>query len=350
MNRQICTRVDGELRARTALIRLLCAVSVWRSIMTRVLPLCGASAWWIALLSLLPGAAIALLLRSVMALTRTATVSEAVRVCLGRGGATLISCLLTALLIIDGAASITSLITLFTEGLGTRGTQLTLAILTGVMLLFCLHREGLSRAVYFLRGGMIAAALLVAALLLPDARLDSLFPLHGEGSTSNLTALKAGLSIGWPLVLLLIVPPHRRMGRLRGGVGPVFAAVAAVLLLNLLVPHELLIQQSGLAALLLLPPRYAPNALRLLAMCLLMLAFFLAIGASAQTAASLLSISWNALPGWVPYVLLAGMFITQAADITRLWRLLGMIEPWLLVPLALAAIVCLPAALFRRKP
>lgn len=349
MKRQIRARVDGELRARTALVRLLCAVSVWRCSMTRVLPLCGASAWWLALLSLLPGAVIALLLRAVMALTRTATLTEAVRACLGKGGAILISFLLTALLLTDGVLSITSLITLFTEGLGTRGTQLTLAILTGVMLLFSLHREGLARAVCFLRWGMIAAAVLVAALLLPDARLDSLFPLHGEGSAATLAALKAGLSMGWPLALMLTVPPHTGRGRLRGGVGPVFAAVAAVLLVNLLVPHERLIQESGLASLLLLPTRYAPNALRLLAMCLLMLAFFLAIGASARLATENLCMPWRALPGWVPYALLTGMFITQAADVTRLWRGLGAVEPWLLAPLALLTVICLPAALLRRK-
>lgn len=349
MKWQIHARVDGELRARTALVRLLCAVSVWRSVMTRLLPMCGASAWWLALLSLLPGALVALLLRFTMTRCHASTLTEAVRACLGRGGVILVSLLLTALLLVDGVASITALITLFTEGLGTRGTQLTLAILTGVMLLFSLHWEGLPRAVCFLRWGMIAAAVLVAALLLPDGHLDHLFPLHGEGGASTLAALRVGLSLGWPLALLLTIPAHSGWGRLRGGVGPVFAALAAVFLVNLLIPHELLMQESSLASQLLLPTRYAPNALRLLSMCLLMLAFFLAIGAAAQLATAHLSMPWKALPGWAAYVLLAGMFITQVADVPMFWRILGAVEPWLLAPLALLTLACLPAALLRRK-
>ncbi|MGN1367446.1 MAG: hypothetical protein ACI4WX_01140 [Aristaeellaceae bacterium] len=349
MNRQIQARMDGERRAQLSLIRLLCAVSVWRTIMTRMLPLCGVSAWWTALLCLLPGAAAALLLRGMMALTRTATITEALRACLGRAGVLLLSLILAVLLLTDGIASITALITLFTEGLGTRGTQFTLAVLTGVMLLFSLHREGLARAVVFLRWGMIAAAVLAAACLLSDAKPDNLFPLSGEETAATLAALKAGMSLGWPLALLLTVPPSAGTGRLRGGVLPVFGAVAAVFLLALIVPHELLMRQSGLASLLLLPTRYSPNALRVVAMSLLMLVFFLSIGASAQLATKHLGAPWKSLPAWLPYVLLAGMFLTQAADVSRLWQGIGCIEPWLLFPLALLALVCLPIALIRRK-
>ncbi len=349
MNRQIRARMDGERRAQMTLIRLLCAVSIWRTIMTRVLPLCGASAWWTALLCLLPGFATALLLRGTMALTHAATLTEAIRTCLGRFGAIVISVLLTALLLVDGIASITALITLFTEGLDTRGTQLTLAILTGVVLLFSLHREGLARASLFLRWGMIAAAVLVAAFLLTDVKVDNLFPIHGDGTSSALAALSAGVSLGWPLALMLTVQPLTGMGRLRGGGLPTFCAVAAVFLLTLLVPHELLVRQNGLASMLLLPTRYAPNALRVVAMSLLMLAFFLSIGASAQLATDHLCMPWKSVPAWLPYALLAGMFITQAADVSLLWRGIGCIEPWLIAPLALIAMICLPIACIRRK-
>lgn len=349
MNRQIRARKDGERRAQMTLIRLLCAVSIWRTIMTRVMPLCGASAWWTALICLLPGFAAALLLRGTMALTHAETLTEAIRACLGKGGALVISLLLTALLLVDGIASITALITLFTEGLNTRGTQMTLAILTGVVLLFSLHREGLARASLFLRWGMIAAAVLVAAFLLTDAKLDNLFPLYGDGTASVLAALKAGVSLGWPLALLLTVQPFSGTGRLRSGLLPAFCAVAAVFLLTLLVPHELLVRQNGLASMLLLPTRYAPNALRVVAMSLLMLAFFLSIGTSAQLATDHLCMSWKSVPAWLPYVLLAGMFITQAADVSLLWRGIGCIEPWLIAPLAMTALICLPIACVRRK-
>lgn len=349
MNRQTRSRVDGERRAGMTLLRLLCTVSIWRTAMTRVLPLCGGSAWWVTLGCLIPGFLAAALLRAVMALTRSGTLAEAVRACLGQGGAVLLSVVLTVLLVTDGVSSITALITLFTEGLGTRGTQLTLALLTGVVLLFSLHREGLSRAAHFLRWGMIAAAALVAAFLLADARLDNLFPLHGEGESAILAAMKSGFSLAWPVTLLLTAVPPSGRGRLRSAILPTCAAVGMLLLLALIIPHELLTRQEGLAALLLLPTRYAPNALQVVAMCLLMLAFFLAIGASAQLATDQLCMPWKSVPPWLPYALLTAMFLTQAARISALWAWLGRIEPWLLAPLVLLGAVCLPIALIRRK-
>lgn len=349
MNRQTASRRDGERRAQVTLIRILCAVSIWRTAMTRLLPLCGGAAWWVTLVCLMPGFLVAALLRGTMALTRTTTLNEAARACLGVAGGFLLSLVLAALLLLDGVTSITALITLFTEGLGTRGTQLTLAILTGVVLLFSLHREGLARAAHFLRWGMVAAAMLLAACLLTDARLDSFFPLYGEGDASVLAALKAGGSLAWPVSLLLTLEPPIGQGRLRSAILPAFAAVAALLVLAATVPHELLIRQEGMAGLLLLPAHYASNALRVLAMCLTMLAFFLSIGASAQLGTASLCMPWQRVPAWLPYAVLAGMFLTQAADVSSLWDTLQAIEPWLLTPLAGIAILCLTIALIRRK-
>ncbi len=351
MNRQLLSRLDGERLARLTLIRLLCAVSIWRVTMTRILPLAGAATWWTALVCLLPGFAAAAGFRGVMALTGTSTLTEAVRVCLGQAGAALLSGTLGILLLLEGVSSITALITLFTQGVGTRGTQLTLAILTGVSLLLCLHREGLSRAAYLLRWGMIAAALLAAAFLLPEVRLDRLFPLQGEGNASVMAAAYSGMSLAWPVALLLTEEPPLRQGRLRSGILPAFAAVGAVLLATLLTPHELLMRQQGLAGLLLLPTRFAPNGLRVLALCLLMLTFFLSIGAAAQMATAHLCTPMKSVPAWLPYGLLAAMFLTQAADPAMLWDALGVIEPWLLAPLAVLAMLCLPIAVVRRvKP
>lgn len=349
MNRQLLSRLDGERRAHLTLIRLLCAASVWRVAMTRVLPLAGSAAWWTALACLLPGFAVAALFRGLMAMMGTATLTEAVRACLGRVGALLISLTLGALLLTEGISAITALITLFTQGVGTRGTQLTLAILTGVALLFCLHREGLPRAAHLLRWGMIVSALLIAVFLLTEIQPDHLFPLCGEGYASILSAGISGLSLGWPAVLLLTEEPPSGMGRLRSGIIPAFAAVAAVLLVTLLIPHELLMRQHGLAALLLLPTRFAPNGLQVVALCLLMLTFFLSIGASAQLATAHLCMPMKSAPAWLPYVLLAAMFLTQAADPAALWDVLAWIEPWLLLPLIVLVIVCLPIAFIRRK-
>ncbi len=345
---ELRARMAGEAAAQSSFLRLLCAVSVWRTMMTRILPLCGASAWWVGIICLLPGFAAAALLRYVMHLTHTPTLTEAVRACLGKGGAIAASLMLTALLLTEGVTSITALITLFTQGLGTRGTQFTLAILTGAALLFCLHREGLPRAVHFLRWPMIAAAAAVAAFLLMDAKPDHLFPLWGEGTLSVCAAIRAGSSLAWPVTLLLTQEPIRK-GRLRGGILPFGLALAAVLLLALAIPHELLTRQEELAALLLLPSRYLPNALRVAAMSLIMLAFFLAIGASAQLATTHLCAPWASVPGWLPHGLLAAMFLTQAGDPSQLWQVLGKISPWMIVPLGLLALISLPFALLRRK-
>ena len=342
------TRLAGENRARLTLLRLLCAVSLWRTAMTRVLPLCGASAWWVTLICLLPGFLVAALLRLVMHLAGADTLPEAVRVCLGRAGAWGLSAVLTALLLLEGLSGLTALITLFTQGVGTRGTAFTLALLTGGALLFSLHREGLPRASHFLRWGMAAAAAVIAACLLPDARLDGVFPLHGAGDASNLAALKAGVSLAWPVTLLLTVPPTPG-GRLRGAVLPVFSVVAGLLIVALTIPQELLSRQTGVAALLLLPTKYAPNALRILYLCLLMLTIFMSIGAAVQLATEHLCAPMKRCPKWLPHGLLIGMILTQTAPADRLWAALSALQPWLLAPLGAVAILCLPLAFLRRK-
>lgn len=349
MNRQIQARQAGERSARLELLRLLCAVSVWRTAMTRLLPLGGVSTWWVMLLCLLPGLSVAGMLRLIMACTRSSTLTEAIRACLGQGGAILLSVALSLPLLLDGLTSITALITLFTEGVGTRGTQLTLAALTGAALLLSLHREGLARAAWFLRWGMATAALILAALLLTDAHTDHLFPLRGEGNASVFAAIRAGFSLAWPVALLLTVEPIAGKGRLYGACTPLFSSTAAVLVTTLVIPHELLTRLTGLAGALLLPIQYASNAMRVLTLSLLMLTFFLAIGASAQAGASTLMSCAKEAPGWLPGALVAGMFLTQAADASVLWSLLGIVEPWLLLPLAVLTTVCIPIALYRRK-
>lgn len=349
MNDQARSRMNGELRAQRTLIRLLCGVSIWRTAVTRVLPLCGASAWWVSLVCLLPGFGVAALLRLVMHLTRAATLAEAVRACLGKVGVAAISVVLAALLLLEGVSGMTALVTLFTQGIGTRGTQLTLAVLTGAILLFSLHREGLARAAHFLRWGMAAAAVLVAVYLAGDAQIDHLFPLYGDGRSEVWQALRAGISISWPVALLLTVENSDRCRRLSGGILPAACAIGGLLLLTLAVPHEIMVQSSGLAESLLLSVRFAPNAVRVIGQSLMMLVFFLSIGTSAQLAASSVCLPLNRSPGWLPYVLVTALILTQAADVSVLWGALESIGPWLLAPLLTLAVLCLPIALIRRK-
>ena len=345
---ELTARADGENQVRVTMLRLLCAVSIWRTAMTRVLPLSGGAAWWVTLVCLLPGFAVAGLLRLVMRLTHTDTLADAVRACLGTPGARVLSAVLAALLSLEGLCGMTTLITLFTQGVGTRGTPFTLALLTGGALLFSLHRDGLPRAAHLLRWGMLAAAAVTAACLLLHARVDGLFPLHGDGDASVLSALKAGIGLAWPVTLLLTVPPCAG-GRLRRAVTPAFAPAAALLIVALTIPQELLPRQAGLAAHLLLPARYAPNALRVLYLCLMMLTIFLSIGAAALLATEQLCTPLKRRPSWLPHGLLACLILAQTIDAGRLWAGVETLQAWLSVSLAGVASICLPMAAIGRK-
>lgn len=349
MNRQLLSRAEGEGRAERAMLQLLCAVSVWRTAETMIVPLCGTSAWWTTMLCLIPGFAAAFLLRLAMALTRTSTLLDAVRACLGRVGAAAFSLLLTALLLVEAVTTLTALLTVFTQGVGTRGTQFTLAVLTGAVMLFSLHREGLPRAVYFLRWGMIAAVVVVAVCALSHAKLDHLFPLHGAGNTSCLTAVMSASSLAWPVTLLLTIPSTGRRGRLCSAVLPSACAIAGLGVSALMIPHEMMICRTQLADTLLLPAWYLPNALRLLWLCLLMLVFFLGIASSVQLATRHLLAPFAKVPGWLPHALLIGVALTQLDDPQCLWTLLTAVQPWLFLILAGAALIILPIAFIRRK-
>lgn len=345
---QLASRMAGENHARLTMLQLVCTVSIWRTGMTQIVPYSGSASWWVTILCLLPGFAVAALLRLAMHLTRTSTLTEGVRACLGQVGGWAVSLMLAALLLVEGLSGLTALITLFTEGVGTRGTAFTLALLTGGALLLSLHREGLPRAVHFLRWPMAAAAVTVGACLLLYARLDHLFPMYGEGAANVLLALKAGISLAWPVALLLTSPPAKQ-GRLRSAVLPAFAAVTVLLVLVLTIPQELLAGTKSLAQLLLLPTKYASNALRILYLCLMMIGIFLSISASVRLATGNLCVPSKRNPNWLPNVILIVLILTQAGDAARLWRWLELLQPWLLAPLAALTLICLPMAFLRRK-
>nr|MBR4280033.1 hypothetical protein [Clostridia bacterium] len=345
---QIASRVAGENRARVTLLQLLCAVSIWRTAMTVVLPLCGAAAWWVTIICLLPGFAVTALLRLVLHLTQTETLTEGVRACLGKTGALVLSVVLAALLMTEGLAALTAMVTIFTQGVGTRGTAFTMTLLTGCALALSLHQDGLPRAAYFLRWPMAAAAAFIAACMLPQVRIDHVYPLCGEGDAAVITAMKAGCSLSWPVILFLTASSNPQ-GRIKRTVLPAFAPAAALLLQLLMVPQELLAGQRGRAAWLLLPAKYAPNALRILYLCLLMLTTFLSIAAAVQLAREHLCSHLKKKPVWLPYALLGVLALMFTGDVSYPWGLLSEVQPWLLLPLAALSILCLPIACIRRK-
>ncbi|MBQ8201718.1 MAG: hypothetical protein IJZ74_08130 [Clostridia bacterium] len=346
---RVKARRAGEIRARTVLVQLLCIVSVLRTILTRIVPLAGCSSWWIALLCLLPGAAVYGLLRFAMRITHTGTLTDCLRRCVGGVGGWCVSLLLGVLLLIDGTASMTALITMFTEGVGTQGTQMTLALLTSAVLLTCLHREGLARGAYLLRHVMLGAALLAAAFSVRDVHPDGLFPLMGEGVPAIRAALAAGVSLAWPVVLLLTLPADLPEKRVRLAAAVAAACIAVPLALTLTIPHELLIREHELAGSMLLPTLFALPAVRTLLQCLLMLALFLAVGGAVQMATDQICAPMGQPPRWLPYAVLALLTASQALDIRSLWQMLGRAEPWLLLPLAVLAGMCILIALFRRE-
>ena len=342
-------RIAAEHLAARCLVQLLCTVSILRTLLTRIVPMAGSSSWWLSLVCFMPGAAVYALLTLAMHAARQKTLTDLLRCCFGQAGAWAVTLLLAGLLLLDGTASITSLITMFTEGIGTRGTQTTMTLLTAGVLLVSLHREGLPRAVLLLRWLMLAGALLVVLSALQDVRTDGLFSLMGDGAPSIREAFRNGGSLAWPLILLLTIPEDRAAVRLRAPVPVLLMTAGVVLFLNLTIPHELLIQQHDLAGTLLQPTIWAAPAVRTLSQCLLMLSLFLAVAGAAQLATDHLCAPMGTPPMWLPHAVLLVLAASQALDISRLWRSIGLTEPWLLLPMAVLAALCVPIAWWRRK-
>ena len=346
---QLSMRMMGERRARQCLIRLVAVVSILRTLLTRVLPLAGSAGWWMAVVCLLPGLAVYALLVLSMRLTGTAVLSDMLRAVFGMPGAWVLAAVISALLLFDGVASMTTLITLFTEGVGTAGTQFTLAALTGAALLFCLHREGLARGVFFLRWIMLAALAVMAFDWLDMAHLDGLFPLLGDGVPSLIAALRAGASLAWPLILLLTAEPVHEGMRFRPLLPVLLLCLGVVLLTCLSLPHEILVTHHDLAGSLLEMTLHLQPATRTMAVCLLILTLFLAIGGTAHLLTASLTAPMGRSVTWLPYVIVVLLVAAQCLNIESLWRFLGLCGPWLLAPLAALAPLTVIAALIRRR-
>lgn len=335
------TRLQGEAHARRAMAQLVCAASILRTGLTAVTPLAGGAAWWTTLLCLLPGVTVYAVLALLMARRRAACLQSLIGACLGRRLQAAIAVIGGGLLMLDAVATLTALITLFTRGIGTSGTQLTLALLTGGALLMSLHREGLPRAVYLLRRVLVIASLLAGALCLTGLKADALFPLTGGGVPSLRSALAAGWSMGWPLLLLLTVPEDGPRARLSALSRVLLIALAGMLLLCLSAPHEVLLRCRTLADCMLLPAYFASPAVRMLTRCLLMLAFFLAIAGAVQLAAEGITAPLGAKGRRLaPKLLLLAAIATQALNAGALWQGMAAVQPWLLLPGAAVAVGC----------
>ena len=115
---RIQKRRAGQRQTQNALIGLLSAVSMTRVGLTQLLPLCGSAAWWLSAACMLPGLCVYGTLRLLLRRTHTRTLTDCARKLLGNFGGILIMLALILPLLLDGAASLTALITFFTEYVG----------------------------------------------------------------------------------------------------------------------------------------------------------------------------------------------------------------------------------------
>jgi len=340
----------GEAKANRSRWRLVICTVVLRVGITRVLPLAG-SGGWLACLGAMAGALALYWLGCLgLRLTRAATLQETARRLFGAAGTWGVSLLTALLLLWDGCATLTALTTFFTQGIGTRGMQWTMALVSCGALLPCLGGNRLPRGIYLLRGlvgGLLTIALLGLAGM---AEADHVFPLLGESEGSLLEGLRAGAGLGWGLLLPLTEEPVANRSRWREPVPPLLVALAVLVLCTLAVPHERWVHSGALAQSMLLPVLDMKPALQLAALCLWMLGLFLLLGAQVTLAAEHAQAPMGAKRPAVAWGMLAALAMTQAAAPAGLWQALGAGEKWLALPLALTVLpVIFGAARGRRS-
>lgn len=308
----------GEHQALRSQWRLVACVSILRTAVTRVLPVAGAAGWWITLVCLIPG--LLLYALGYWALQR------------GRSFRKVVHLLAAVALLVDGASTLTALVTLFTQGLGAAGTQFTLALVAGAMLLFAAKREGLARGICFLRVPILLLLAVVCMAYVSEARLDHLFPVLGDGVSSVWAAFWTGVGMGWPFLLPLLEAPVQR----RGYTEPlpvVLLCVGVLLALSLWIPHEQLTLRYALGDCLVQTVQLG-SLFRLIAICLWMGTLFLSLGSACGIAAEYALVPWGRKLTWLPACLVLLLTFTQVLPVRELWRILGMAEPWLLAFLA----------------
>lgn len=333
-------RLEHRLRAdrlcHRSLLRLLCVVSVLRTAVTVVLPVAGSAAWWVIPVLLLPGVVMTLLALVCVRKTQSQTLIQCVQRLLGSAGACIVSWTLIALLLVDGTATITTLVCFFTEGMNTVGTQITMTVLTCAVLLWCLDQNGLPRGVWLLKWVMLGAAVVVGADLLGKAKIDHLFPLFGNGTRSVLQAMHAGVSLSWPLILLLIEPPvNEKASHAREFPMPLMLICLCILPLSLAFPNEVVTQVENLAQTMLLPVKFLHSSVKMLMQCLLMLTMFLLIAVQVHTASGLVIRAPKNIRRFLPHALVILIGVTQCFPIKRLWSVMNAMERWMLLPVVL---------------
>ena len=230
---RIQKRRAGQRQTQNALIGLLSAVSMTRVGLTQLLPLCGSAAWWLSAACMLPGLCVYGALRLLLRRTHTRTLTDCARKLLGNFGIIMVMLTLTLPLLLDGIASLTALITFFTEGIGARGSQFTLTLLTASVMLIALNRDGLPRGVYLLRHVLLVAAGIIAINALLDAHPDGIVPLLGEGVPPLLSGIRSAWGMSWVMLLLLEFPAEEGARRTPAMLAGLLPCPVILLLLSL---------------------------------------------------------------------------------------------------------------------
>ena len=344
------SRARAERISRRALVRLIACTSLLRTVLTGVLPLAGSASWWLVPALIAPGALLHLIFCILMRKMRAMTLTELALKALGRVGGWAVSYLFALTLALDGAMSLTALICLFTEGIGTAGTQMTVTLLTCGVLAACLHEDGLPRGVYLLRWCILFTLSVMAADLATKARLDGLFPIFGGGASAIRTAVRAGAGMSWPLLLLLTEPPVKEnTSHARELPGPVLLCLIFTWILTLAVPHTTLVTQTGLAQGLLIPVKELHPAVRTLALCVMMLTLFLLTAGEVRCAAQQALAPLPRPYPWLPYALTVLLALTQWLPTDALWQALRAAHGWLLMPFAVLLVAVFAASLGRKE-
>lgn len=279
------SRQRSERRCMHSLLRLIAAVSIARTVLMEIVPAAGCAAWLVTAACLVPGLLLSAALSWFLRIRSIETLPDLADQAGGRFDSTVLSVTVALALLVDAARSMQALLFFFTEGIGSEGSPLSIALLTLAVLLMCLRQDGLPRAVFFLRRLMLAVLLIVAWGLAVSVRLDHLVPLTMPQGRGLLRLFHAQASLGWPLILPLMTPAPKRRSPAEA-LPVVCGCVVGALLLCLSMPDELLRTRSAPAAALLTPVFLQPAAMRMLACCLLMLAFFLTISGSVSIAAN----------------------------------------------------------------
>lgn len=329
--------------------RFLALVVLLRTGVTVLMPRFGAAGWWMTLLCALPGLATALLLWWAMRRCHAATLTEAAACLWGRWAAVTVGMTAALCLAVEGLACFTALVVLFVEGIGTAASPFIMAVLTAMVLAFCASQAGLRRGVRLLLWPAGLMLLGVAANLLTLARADHLFPLLGSGLADCVRGSWRGLGAGWPLSLLMLVPPVAGQDAGRRPLRPVLAAGAVLLVLTLALPHELLRGDQGLASSLLLAGTYVLPIVRALWLSLWMLG--LGLGAAiccTEAGVAALSPMNRALP-WLPGALLSIFALVQLMGSATVYQAVTLLQPWLWTPFALLALGLDVTALIKRR-